>query len=93
MFGIEFISGFAIGLASGITLTIFISLIKRRRNSLKEIPFYEMGKSHDKIEPFIDIPLEEILLKKSKSNHSGISHLKEKIKRFQMRNRFYHRTK
>lgn len=91
MLGIDFISGIAIGFAMGITLIIFVSIVKRRKNRSREIPFYEVDKPHDAIEPFIDIPLEKIILKKPKANHSSIHNLKDKLKKFQIRNQFYQR--
>ncbi len=90
MIEVEFISGVAIGFAIGTTLTIFISMIKRFKNRRKEIPFYNIGESGNGTESFIEIPLEKMMLKKPRTNSLGIDHLKDKIKRFKTRNRFYH---
>ncbi len=93
MLGVDFISGIAIGFSVGITLIIFVSIVKRRKKRPREIPYYEVDMPHNEIEPFVDIPLEKLILKESKAGHSSINHLKDKIKKFQMRNRFYQRTK
>lgn len=90
MIEVEFISGVAIGLAISAILIIFVPTRKRLKNHAKEIPFYDMDGFGTKTEPFIGIPLEKMILRKPKANSSDIDLLKDKIRRFKVRNQFYH---